>query len=292
MNHADVEELEVVDRYLRGRLAEEEAVQFEQHYLSCPACLDHLEAAEGLERGLKRAVAQDATRAVQVAAARQLAVVAWLTRLGRSRQAALLATGLLLVLLVPGLALRRAGELGRELQQTRSALAAERADGRPEGDADSARLRAALEESRRDLARERQTAADKIAAAEQAAAAERGAARQPQVNLPLLFLEPQRGGPEPEPAHRLRLPARPGWAVLSLTVEPPHPPSYRVTLRGPGGREVWGGADLHPDALDVLTLGLPTELLAPGDYLLVVEGPAGGRPASVARFPFRVLPPA
>ncbi len=300
MNHADVEERGAVDIYLRGGLSADEAVQFEQHFLSCPACLDQLEAAEGLQRGLRRAAVQDVSQvtermvqqaAVQ-AAVRQLAVVSWLSRLGRSRQAALLATGLLLVLLLPGLALRRAGELGRELRRAEADLAVERGAERS-GDAAAARLRAALDASRRDLARERQVRT----AAEQAAAAARAADRRPQVNLPVLVLEPARGGPGggpgAEPAQRLRLPARPGWAVLTLTVEPPHPRSYLVTLRGPGGQEVWRGAGLRPDALDVLTLGLPTELLVPGDHLLVVEGAAGAEPPRpAARFPFRVLPPA
>lgn len=292
MNHADVEEQGVVDLYLRNRLSEEEAVRFEQHYLSCPACLDQLEAAEGLERGLRRAATQDAAAAVRGAAVRQLAAVAWLARLGRSRQAALLVSGLLLLMLVPSLALRQAGELREELQQTRSALAAEQAAGRSREAAETGQLRAALETSRRDLARERQER--ERAAAELEAALD--AMNRPQVNLPLLFLERQRGGPGPSPDQELpglRLPRQPGWTVLSLTVDPPHPPSYVVTLRGPGRREVWRGTGLRPDALDVLTLALPTGLLAPGDHVLTVEpAPAAGRAQPAVRFPFRVLPPA
>ncbi|HSS50030.1 MAG TPA: zf-HC2 domain-containing protein, partial [Thermoanaerobaculia bacterium] len=98
MNHAEIEEQQIVDRYVRGTLPAEEVARFEEHYLSCQECLDQLDLAEAMNRGFKRAAGQDAIR---VAAARQLAVVAWLARLGRSRQAAVLAMMLLVAVLLP-----------------------------------------------------------------------------------------------------------------------------------------------------------------------------------------------
>ena len=50
MNHAEIEELEITDRYLRGKLPPEDAARFEEHYLYCRECLDRLELAESMAR--------------------------------------------------------------------------------------------------------------------------------------------------------------------------------------------------------------------------------------------------
>ncbi|HEY4575014.1 MAG TPA: zf-HC2 domain-containing protein, partial [Thermoanaerobaculia bacterium] len=124
MNHTDVEEQNLVDRYVMGKLSAAETERFEDHYLSCPECLDRLDLAESMQRGFKRAAGQDAAR---LATSRQLALVAWLSRLGRSRQVAALVMALLVVAILPaGLALRQIGERDRELERTRSALRQER----------------------------------------------------------------------------------------------------------------------------------------------------------------------
>jgi len=264
MNHAEIEEQQIVDRYVRGALPAEEAARFEEHFLSCPDCLDRLDLAESMSRGFKRAAGQDAVR---VAVVRQLAVVAWLARLGRSRQAAVLAMALLVAVLLPsGLAVRRLADRDRELATTRSTLEHERSAAGSRGTAEAERLRTELEASRRDLAHEREQLAQ---------------SRQPQGNVPILFLNAERGGGG-EPTVRLHLPSTPGWIVLALEIEPPHRPSYRVTLRDAGGKEVWSGGGLHPDERDSLSLTLPSSLLAPGDYTLAAEG--------AGRFAFRVLP--
>ncbi|HEV7517287.1 MAG TPA: zf-HC2 domain-containing protein [Thermoanaerobaculia bacterium] len=277
MDHTDIEERQVVDRYVMGKLPPEEAERFEEHYLSCPECLDRLALAESLERGFKRAAGEDAAR---LAATRQLALVAWLHRLGRSRQAAALSLALLAVLALPGgLAYRTIGERGRELAATRAALAEERTAAGSRTSAEAARLRAGLDRERAARAR----------AVEQLAAA-----LKPQANVPILFLNAERGGGGGgEPTFRLHLPAGVGSAVFALTIDPPHHPTYRAVLRDARGREVWSGAGLRLNEQESLSLSLPATLLAPGDYTLAVEGLAhGGRPAPAGRFTFRVLPPA
>jgi hypothetical protein len=280
MNHTYIEEQDLVDRYVMGKLSPAEAERFEEHYLSCPECLDRLDLAESMQRGFKRAAGEDATR---LAAARQLALVAWLSRLGRSRQLAVLAMAVFVIAVLPaGLALRRIGESDRELAETRSALEQERqrAAAGSQNAAAVEKLRSELATTQRDLAREREAHASD---AEQLAQA-----RQPQGNVPILFLDAERGGGDP--SVRLRLPAKPGWIVLALTVDPPHQPSYRVILRDAEGREVWRGGDLHIDERDSLSLSLPSSLLAPGDYTLAVEGLTPGRkPVAAGRYAFRVL---
>jgi putative zinc finger protein len=283
MDHTYVEEQHVVDRYVMGKLPAEEAERFEQHYLSCPECLDRLDLAESMERGFKRAAGQDVAR---LAAARQLAFVAWLARLSRSRQMAALVMAVLVVAVLPaGLALREIGERDRELEQARSVLQQERqrsaAGSRSAAEAE--KLRSELDASRQDLAREREARAK--------TAGELDQARQPQGNVPILFLDAERGSSADGPS--VHLPPKPGWIVFSLTIDPPYQPSYRAILRDARGREIWRGGDLRRLEGDLLSLSLPSSLLAPGDYTLAVEGVSPGRkPAAAGRFAFRVLPAA
>jgi hypothetical protein len=286
MDHATIEDQQIVERYLKGKLSPEEAARFEEHYLSCQECLDRLDLAEAMERGFKRAAGQDAAELAAVQQVRQLAVVAWLARLGRSRQMAALVMTILVVAILPGLfALRQVRERDRDLTATRAALERER--GRPAVGSPSAaeadRLRKDLDASRSDLAREQKARA--------AADQELATARQPQGNVPILFLDAERGAAAGEPTHRLRLPRSPGWIVLALEIDPPHQPAYRVVLRGAGGMEIWHGDDLRPDERDALSLTLPSSLLTPGDSTVTVEGLAPGRkPVAAGRFVFRVLP--
>lgn len=55
MDHAYIEENQVIDRYLMRRLPEEENALFEDHSMSCSDCLDRLKMAERMHRGLKLA---------------------------------------------------------------------------------------------------------------------------------------------------------------------------------------------------------------------------------------------
>ena len=53
MDHSTIQESQVPDRYLMGTLPAGERVEFEEHYLDCPVCLEYLESVEGLRAGLK-----------------------------------------------------------------------------------------------------------------------------------------------------------------------------------------------------------------------------------------------
>jgi hypothetical protein len=111
MDHAAIDDNHLVERYLMGRLAPEEAEAFEDHYLDCPQCLDRLELTKRLRRGLMEVATEEGTRAV-----RQLGILAWLARRSRSRQAALLVTAAVVLVLLPsGLLMHRLDRLREEL---------------------------------------------------------------------------------------------------------------------------------------------------------------------------------
>ncbi|HKI03732.1 MAG TPA: zf-HC2 domain-containing protein, partial [Thermoanaerobaculia bacterium] len=56
----------IAERYVTGRLPSEEAARFEEHYLDCPSCCARVEAAERLQRGLRRLAEQAAVRTPSV----------------------------------------------------------------------------------------------------------------------------------------------------------------------------------------------------------------------------------
>lgn len=272
MNHAEIEELEIADRYLRGKLPPEDAARFEEHYLYCQECLDRLELGESMERGFKRAAGQDAAR---VAASRQVALLAWLARLGRSPRMAALAMAVLVVAVVPGLiGLREVRERDQALADARAALEQERqrsASGSQIA-AEAARLQAELEANLRELNHEKEARAT--------ADKQLKEARNPQGVTAILYLDAERG--TGEPSQRVHLSRTPSLIVLALAMEPPFQQAYRAVLRNADGKELWRGEGLRLNGSD-LTLSLPSTLLVPGDYTVSVAG---------RRFPFRVLPPA
>ena len=61
-DHDYIQDHQVVDRYLMGKLKEEEKAAFEDHYLDCVQCLDELEISSGLERDLKGIAAEEIVR--------------------------------------------------------------------------------------------------------------------------------------------------------------------------------------------------------------------------------------
>ncbi|HXO40144.1 MAG TPA: zf-HC2 domain-containing protein [Thermoanaerobaculia bacterium] len=119
MDHAEIDEHQVAELYLMGKLPPEEAARFEEHSLACAECLDRLETAEKLRLGL-RAVA---ARGIAAEAVR----LSLLARVVRSRWApAVLLLVFLVAVLPAGLLWRRFeaehGEherLGAELERAR-----------------------------------------------------------------------------------------------------------------------------------------------------------------------------
>lgn len=271
MNHSHIDDHQVAELYLLGKLSPEEAARFEEHSMSCPECLDRLETAEKLRLGLRAVAARDI--------AAEILKLGLLARLVRSRLAPFALTALLLAAVLPaGLFWRRAGRLEGELVRTREQLREElnRPAPTPIPDPDDPELgalRSRLEAERQEKER---------------LAAELEKAGAPRVNIPVVPLSPERSAPGSEPSTRISLSSSPELLILLLELDATDFPRYRATLTG--GGTGWPLSDLRPDAQGTLTLALPASRLRPGDYEVRVEGlPAQGRPAPVADFSFRVV---
>lgn len=271
MNHSYIDDHQVAELYLLGKLSPEEAARFEEHSMSCSECLDRLETAEKLRLGLRAVAAREVA-----ALAADTVKLGLLARLVRSRLAPLALTALFLVAVLPaGLLWRRAGRLEGELAQTREQLREElnRPVPTPIPDPEAGALRNQLEAERQEKER---------------LAAELEKAGAPLANVPVVPLSPERSVPGAEPTTRISLSSSPELLILLLELDATDFPSYKATLAG--GRTVWHLSHLRPDAQGTLTLALPASKLQPGDYTVRVEGlPAQGKPAPVADFSFRIV---
>jgi hypothetical protein len=281
MDHAYIDENQVAELYLLGKLPPEEAARFEEHSMSCQECLDRLETAETLRLGLRTVAAHEiAAEAVKIGL---------LARLMRSRLAPLALTALLLIAVVPaGLLWRRAGRLEGELAQTREqvreALSRPAPTPAPDPDPDPeiGALRSQLDEQRLQAAAERQERERLSKELEKAGA--------PRINVPVVPLSPERSAPGASPSTRISLSSSSELLVLSLELDATDFRSYSAHLAGSGTRTVWHVSGLRPDTQGSLTLALPATQLQPGDVTVRVEGlPAQGRPVPVADFSFRIV---
>lgn len=254
----------IAERYVTGRLAPEEAADFEEHYLDCPSCCARVESAERLQRGLRRLAE---TAAVQAPSA------SW----SRSPRLALAAAALIAVALVPAwLQLGEVRRLRSDLDATRNALSRTKAD---QGSTD--RLEGELEQTRRDLAAETEK--------REALAREMAADRQPQTNLPVVPLTPVRGGVGEGPVRTLDLPEKPGWVALWVEPGDDSFPAYRATLRTAQGTVVFRASGLGLNDLGALLVTVHSTSLAPGAYRLDLDGlPSKGAPVPVGQFQLRM----
>ncbi len=289
MDHHYIEEHNIADLYLMGKLSAEERAHFEEHFVDCQECLDRLETTEDFRAALRSVAAEEAA---QPRAYVQAGLLAWGARFSRARQAALLAGAILLVALPLALLIRETRSARRELAQAKQASAEWQRKYEERG-------QASRDMAKEMQAREQQSAAqrDQLAAQlererqERARLAEEvNKATRPQASLPVFALSVvrSRGG---EPANQIMLPRSSQWIVLSLEFEPdPDLQSYRATLSTADDQRIWSASNLRPNARDALALNFNTSLFKPGNYLLTLEGlTAQGRYVSVARYPFRVI---
>lgn len=266
MDHEYIENNQVVDRYVLGRLSEAEADVFEDHYLTCDECLRRLELAEKFQRGFRQVAAEEAT-----------GLVGMLAAFLRSRRGLLL--GSMAVLVLAASALLAALEIRDSRERAR--IAQVRVD---EARQEAAAARSRSEELRARMGEE-MARLDETLARERAARKEESGTRRMASGAWLVTLVPVRSGPAAgEPSQHVALPPTPQWIVLFLDLDL-EPGSYRAVLERRGGGEVWTGEDLRPSPEGGLAVGLDSSLLAPGDYRLRVE--QSGFP--LARFTFRVL---
>lgn len=283
LDHAYVEENDLIQSYLAGRLSESEQDAFEAHYFACAICLENLETANALREGMRQAAAEEIAGTVEARAG--LGALVGLALLARWRRLAL-AGALLLLAALPGFWLL---QRNRGLERQLAAASAEAAAAGQQRAALEARLHG-LEQAR---AEDRRRLAEKQAE-------ERPAVREPavqpptlrpEINVPLFLLAAVRSGEAGrEPVNQIPLASTTKSVILTADLVTADSTVYRASLSDAKGKEIWRASGLHPDSRDTLVLLLPADMLPPGIYQLTIEGAqAGGKWFAVAGYPFRVV---
>jgi hypothetical protein len=266
MDHAYIESHSLVELYHQGALPADEEARFEEHFVDCPRCMEQLELARGLQRGLRSVAAEDAARAAVAAG-----LFAWLARRGRLAQWGTALAALLLAAGLPALWLR-AGSQGERREW-------------------SARLEAQRHTSQ-ELERKLGESEARRTAELAAAKPPRGPAGplvKPLVNTPVFLLAALRGDAAKPAVVDL---AKAGDA-LALAVDVGQDlrfATYRATIIKADGGKVFEQAGLKPNALEALMVTFPPAFFAPGEYRLQIDGvKPDGSAAEVGGYPFRVV---
>lgn len=290
MDHHYIEEQNISDRYLLGKLPAEERARFEEHFIDCRECLDRLETTEDFRGALRAVAVEDAARGY--AQAGLLARLLRIARLNNARRAALL-LGVIMLLAALPLALWiierdrarddqaqfTSAELQRQYEESRQRaerLERELQDLQRHSGEQRGQLETQLERERQERAR---------------LAGELEKLKRPQAAAPVFILSVARSGGAGPPVNRISLPRSAPRIILSPEMEPdPDLQSYRATLRTAGNRSIWSASNLRLDSKDALNLSFNTSLFKPGDYLLTLEGlTQQGSYVPVAKYPFQAI---
>jgi Putative zinc-finger len=257
MEHDEAIEQDLASRYLSGGLAPEQREAFEEHFIDCPRCLDALESADGLQRGLRSIAAQDAPNAGIQSAERSR----------RWRGAIVPAAGIAAAVAI--------AVGGADLVRTRRELARV---------SRVATDRAEQSERAQSLVNSLSHRLDQLENAPRAVAAGQSSA-------PVFALTTVRGGATSTPPNSVRLSDAPDWIVLSLELDDPNASgSFRAAVRDGQGRERWRDDHLTASPPGTLGIALRAALLDDGDYTLEVDRQPPGSTAwtPAGRYAFRV----
>lgn len=268
MDHAYIEEHNIVARYEMRKLPAAECVGFEEHFVDCPECLKQLSIAQDFRRSLRMATAEDMNLEPRRSALLTNSRAWRWSLLGAAASIALLAVPSTLLVL-------QTRHLNSELSRANNAS----------------------EAWRHRYEREQQTKAElqKQLTTDGMTTQNSSGADETKPKLPVLAsifpLNTVRSGDlsDSEPANLVVISGDPHWVVLLLDLDGQRFENYRVALTQPSGQELWKTSHLKPTPSNTLGITLPSRFFHQGDYLLTLEGLTRHGAYSVAgRYSFRV----
>jgi len=286
MNHQQIDQFDLIDRYLMGKLLAEESASFEAHFVDCPQCIARLQLTKNFLEDLRGVAAAQSWPMAPARGFRPFlqSFLRWPLALA---VACLLAAAIISAIIVightrrlrdeAGLARQLAAQWERRYEDERqAALAAE--SKRREADSQQAEQRRALEARLADEAARR----DQLEAEGSRAMTVGG-------NLIVAPLTSVRGSQPAanETINQVTVPRSASFFAITLTLDGEEAyKSYRGTIVDGSGRAIWSGS-LTPDRHDALFAWFKPEGFQPGNYSLTVEGvkPGGGREV-IGHYPF------
>ena len=288
MDHNQIEQFDLVDRYLLGKLTTEEMSQFEEHFVDCPQCTDLLKTTGSFLVGLRAATARQASHSGIGALAGPSSSFA---RFFASNRLILAGAGLA-VLLAAG-AVFVVNQIGRSRSEADRARAiAAQWESRFD---EQERSAAAFERDSRAREEELSVKIRQLEAAKTqrstAGLAKSGGWSRPMINLRIVRFTSFRGGvvnPSPAPHESSLSASDASFIALDLEAEEDRD-DYCVTILTERNQFKWKSCGFKPDEHNRLSLGLPPNFLSPGRYRFVVDGVTKDSVRSIATYLLRFV---
>lgn len=287
MNHDHINEFNLIDQYVLGKLSADEAEAFENHFIDCPECVDQLNMTRSLVHDLKGLAVQETL----VSDNRRAPVARWwhLERLVPLRYWPVIACCCIVVVGVFAFfAVRRMNRLEGELRQTKQDASAMRQQYQRDLEIATASEKQ-HQEARQQLTQRLDELQQQIKAEEAVNQSSNRGSTTPEVNFPIFGLVSVSRGQAPGPVEISLAASSPRFA-LSIPVEDSRKfDAYRVVILDQRGVAVWKQGGFRPDGYHTLSLSLNSSFLKPGTYDLRVEGLT--RPSqwdTVGSYPFRL----
>ncbi|MEN3334467.1 MAG: hypothetical protein V7641_3832 [Blastocatellia bacterium] len=291
MDHEQINQLDLIDRYLMGKLPAEESTGFEEHFVDCPQCIARLQTTNRFLQDLRFVTVEQAlqinTRQPRSAFRR------FLQRLFHKPLA--LAIGCLLIAAFAGAVFVNTQRLRTEINQVRGS--SEQWQRRYEDERQSAFSTDRKHQETELQLTEQLRALEAKLDDEQAQRARMAAAfsrrMRPEGNLPIFILTSVRGS-EPnasEGANKVILPRSSAMFAFSISLEGDlRFENYRIRIFDHRHRLIWKSRRLTPDRYSSLSLGFKSDFFLPGPYSLIVEGDnKEGRWDVVGNYPFLIV---
>lgn len=273
MDHKYIDQFDIVESYLAGKLAAEESTEFEEHFVDCSKCVDRLETTKAFVEGL-RVVSSD--RASAAVAERYTA----------SRKAFAAAACVLSLVVIAGavLVFTQMRRYRGEAEEARSA---------------STQWERRYEEERQSsatTAKDHQESVRELAEQIAQLRTELGNERKPgshddvQANLQILMLSATRGSEPPSGSAREVTLSRSSTSfaiIVPLEGESGYR-HYVMTIVGREKESIWTGR-VKVNRDNAVSMGFKSTLFRAGDYFVTLAGVAtDGSTSVIGKYSFRV----
>ena len=285
MNHEYINQFNLIDQYVLGKLGADEAAEFENHFIDCPECVEQLQITRRFVEDLKELAIQETlvsgNKAVPLPRRWELGQL-----VPRRYWAAIACGCVVLVGVFAFFGVRRLNRLEAQLRQAREEASAINQQYQ-RGLETAAASEKEHQETKQQLAQRLEELEKKLKNGGATNQSVRGPDA-PDINFPIFALASVRG--QAPAAVKIILSASNSRFALSIPVEDTRVfTTYRVTINDHQGKTAWQRDGFRPDAYHSLSLSLTSNFLLPGSYDLKVEGLTSNQWSTVGNYPFRIV---
>ena len=292
--HSESEQREISERYVRGKLAPQERLAFEEHFFVCDECFQHVQMMERFTAGMRHA-AETGRLAPQLVKARlPLLQAPWKNWLSLGFATTAIAT-LILTASLSWLMFYQVPRMRGELAQARQAREQTEIESRQQLQIvaqlleaerqQRARLETQLEQEMRARSERQPGSQQRVSDAEDQVAM----VTAPQPNVPVAVLQATRGNDSDDT--ELAVPNKSRSVVLWVEVESSRFQNFRVQIYSANSRLVQTIAGLKRNKEGALSVSLPAKSLSPGKYIVKLYGVSPNEVELVGSYRLNIVRP-